>query len=339
MGTTTKPTVSVLMSVYNGMTYLPQAIESVLGQSYGDFEFLIINDGSTEPVADLITAYRDERIVLIDQENLGLTRSLNRGFQRVTGEYVARMDSDDVSHPRRLEAQVREVARNTTLDLVGTFFDVIDRDGQVLETKDLITDPIYRLWRLQFHNNYGHGTMLLKKQAVVDAGMYDEELRHAQDYDLWSRLSRKANTMIVPEVLYSYRMVRESEQTSVKNYDSQLLAAIGVSNRSLMLCNADLCEADCEEVRALYWKFQRDSITVDGIRAIPRTLEGFCERYRVEGRDKSRLLQHVLRDAEAEVRQQEQPLSDEFTAALKDFRMYADSVSTADEVRNLLKFS
>lgn len=324
MGTKTNPTITVLMSVFNGMQYLPQAMESVLNQTYGDFEFLILDDGSTEPVGDLIFAYRDERIELVRQENLGLTRSLNRGFELAKGEYVARMDADDVSHPRRLELQVREVAENRGLDLVGTFFEVIDGDGHVVETKDLIVDPIYRLWRLQFHNNYGHGTMLLRKQAVADAGMYDEGLRHAQDYDLWSRLSRKANTMIVPEVLYSYRMIRESEQTSVKNYDSQLLAAIGVSNRALMSCNPDLSEADCEEVRALYWEFQRDTVTADGIRAVPRTLEGFCERYGIDGNEKSALVDRVLRDAEAEVRQLEPHVQEEFALPLKDFQVFAD---------------
>jgi glycosyltransferase involved in cell wall biosynthesis len=324
MENVTDPKITVLMSVYNGMKYLPQAIESILGQSYEEFEFLIIDDGSTEPVADLITAYRDDRIVLIEQENVGLTKSLNRGFHLARGEYVARMDADDVSHPRRLEAQVAELGQDRALDLVGTFFEVIDQEGGVLETKNLIEDPIYRLWRLLFHNNYGHGTVLLRKQAVIEVGMYNEALRHAQDYDLWSRLSGKANTAIVPEVLYSYRMVHESDQTSVKNYDSQLLAAIGVSNRSLMACNADLSEDDCEEVRALYWKFQRDTVTVQSIEAIPRTLEGFCQRYGIDGHDKARLMQDVLRDAQTEVKQQEQAMSRDFASALNELRMYAE---------------
>jgi glycosyltransferase involved in cell wall biosynthesis len=266
-------------------------------------------------------------MVLVKQENRGLTRSLNRGLRLAIGEYVARMDADDVSHPRRIEAQVREVERNTALDLVGTFFDIVDEEGRLQETKELILDPIYRLWRLQFHNNYGHGTMLMRKQAVTDAGMYDERLRHAQDFDLWSRLSRKCNTMIVPEVLYSYRMVQRSQQTSVKNYDSQLAAAIGVSDRSLMACNGDLSEADCVEVRALYWKFQRDRVSLDAMRAIPRTLEGFCRRFDIKGSEQSALVQQVIRDAEAEIRAQEKPLSEEWSVVLGHLQHYRDSVS------------
>lgn len=322
----TNPGITVLMSVYNGTKYLAQAIESILGQTYRDFEFLIINDGSTEPVSDFINSYRDDRIVLVNQENRGLTRSLNRGLLLATGKYIARMDGDDVSHPQRMEAQVREVVRNEDLDLVGTFFDVIDEQGRLQERKELIVNPIYRLWRLQFHNNYGHGTMLMRREAVIDAGMYDERLTHAQDFDLWSRLSHKSNTMIVPEFLYSYRMVRKSEQASVKNYESQLAAAIGVSDRSLRACNPELSEADCIEVRALYWKFQRDSISLDGIRAIPSTLEGFCRRYGLEGPEKARLVQQVLSDVETEIRQQDEPLSESWSMLLQDLANYGERV-------------
>ncbi len=253
------------------------------------FEFLIIDDGSTRPIEGVLEAYPDNRIVCVRQSNMGLTRSLNRGLSLAAGEYIARMDADDVSLPQRLEAQVTALDANPTLDMVGAFFDVVDHDGKVMDRKELITDPIYRLWRLQFHNNYGHGTMMLRRKSVMAAGMYDESLSYAQDYDLWCRLSTATNTAIIPDVLYRYRMVKSSSQASVRNYDAQLATAVRISDRNLMACNPLLNEHECIEVRALYWKFQRAAVSRVGLEALPATLEGFCRRFRIEGLEKKRL--------------------------------------------------
>jgi glycosyltransferase involved in cell wall biosynthesis len=238
------PKVTVLMSVYNGQDFLAEAIQSILDQSYGDFEFLIIDDGSTEPLDHILHRYKDKRIVIRRQKNMGLTRSLNKGLSLARGEYIARMDADDVSLPNRLENQVHELDADSGLDLVGCFFDIVDGEGRLIERKELITDPVYRLWRLQFHNNYGHGTVMLRKRSVLDAGSYDENLSYAQDYDLWSRISTRNNTGIIPEVLYLYRMVEDGMQASVKNYEVQLTNALGVSNRNLMACNPSLNEKE-----------------------------------------------------------------------------------------------
>lgn len=286
------PKVTVLMSVYDDQGYLAQAVESILNQSFRDFEFLIIDDGSTMPLAALESLV-DPRITVHRQENAGLTRSLDKGIALAAGEFIARMDADDVSFPHRLEAQVNALESNVNLDLVGSFFDIIDGEGKLIERKELITDPIYRLWRLQFHNNYGHGTVMFRKSAVIDIGMYDEKLLYAQDFDLWSRLSRKDNTDIVPEVLYGYRLIEQGQQASVKNYDAQLATAIRISNRNLRACNPDLTEKDCEEVRALYWKFQLDTFTSNAMKLLPATFAGFCKRYGINGEERSRLAQMV----------------------------------------------
>lgn len=295
------PKVTVLMSVYNGRTYLAEAMESVLSQSFGDFEFLIIDDGSREPFHDIVTACNDNRIVLVHQHNMGLTRSLNKGLLMARGDYIARMDADDVSVPGRLQAQVDRLDRDDRLDLVGCFFDVIDGAGTLVERKELFTDPIYRLWRLQFHNNYGHGSIMMRKRSVVEAGMYDETLRYAQDYDLWSRLSRRDNTAMIADVLYRYRMANKSGQSSIRNYDAQLATAIQVSNRSLTACNPRLTEADCREIRALYWEFELDHVSSAGLALVPETLEGFCERYHIRGTEKESLVNRVTREASGEV--------------------------------------
>ncbi len=289
------------MSVFNEKTYLQAAIESILNQTFSDFEFLIIDDGSEEPIEKVVSNFKDERIRSFRQENMGLARSLNNGLQLASGNYIARMDADDVCRSDRLELEIGEVAAHPQIDLLGSFFDIIDEKGDLIETKEIFEDPIYRLWRLQFHNNYGHGTVILKKQSVIDAGMYDERLLYAQDYDLWSRISRKDNTAIIPEVLYHYRLVQQSGQASVRNYDAQLAAAISISNRNLQACNPNLSEADCVEIRALYWKFQIDGVTAKSLNVLPATLEGFFRRYKISSVDRRILAERVKRDAIAEV--------------------------------------
>ena len=291
------PKVTVLMSIFNGLEYLPEAMHSILSQSFDDFEFLIINDGSTDPVGQIFQEFHDSRIIVLNQDNIGLTRSLNRGLLLARGEYVARMDSDDLSLPGRLEAQVRELECDSRLDLVAGFFDIVDEHGHTIERKELIRDPIYRLWRLQFHNNYGHGSVMFRKKAVLEAGRYNSDLAYAQDFDLWSRISKRDNTKVIPQVLYHYRMVHHGTQTSVSHYDTQLANAIRISNRSLTSCNGLLSDFDCEEVRALYWKFQREHVSVNGLSLVAGTLEGFCRRFSIEGKSKSELFKRVALDA------------------------------------------
>ncbi len=290
------PKVTVLMSVFNGEDFLAEAIRSILNQTYRNFEFLIIDDGSTEPLDPILHRFNDERIIVVHQDNMGLTRSLNKGLILARGEYIARMDADDVSLPIRLEAQVHELDADSRLDLVGCFFDIVDAEGLLIERKELITDPVYRLWRLQFHNNYGHGTVMLRRKSVLDAGLYDENLSCAQDYDLWSRISTKNNTEIVPEVLYLYRMVPDGPQASVRNSDLQLTNALRVSDRNLNACNPRLSEKDCREVRALYWQTGGDSFSMHAIEALPELLEGFCRRFGIANEEKSRLADKIAMD-------------------------------------------
>lgn len=295
------PKVTVLMPVYNATEFLGEAVESIVSQSFCDLELVVIDDGSDEPLDAILDQFKDDRIVLVRQENQGLTRALNRGIRMARGTFIARMDGDDVSLPDRLQIQVTEMESNLKMDLVGSYFDVIDAAGNLTERKEPFTDPIYRLWRLQFHNNYGHGTVMLRKDALIKAGMYDERLRYAQDYDLWSRLSAKNNTKMIPKALYRYRLIQESSQSSVKNYEAQLANAIMISDRNLKACNPALTADECVLIRTLYWKFQLEHVSVRGLSLIPNTLAGFCRRYGIEGQDKSALYRSVVRDALEEV--------------------------------------
>ncbi|MCL5126407.1 MAG: glycosyltransferase [Deltaproteobacteria bacterium] len=267
------------MSVFNGSCHLGEAVKSILSQSFVDFELLIIDDGSSEPISELINCFGDDRIRLLTQDNMGLTRSLNKGLELARAEYVARMDADDVCLPDRLEKQYEIISSSAKPDLVGTFFEIIDETGQSVQKKSLITNPIYRLWRLLFHNNYGHGTIMFKKSSVIRAGMYDTRLRFAQDFDLWSRISKRNNTHMIPEFLYKYRMNTAGEQASVKNYDDQLQAAIWISNRNLRSCNPKLKDQDLIDLRSLYWEFQLPEVSQKAPKLARDTLAEFFNRY------------------------------------------------------------
>jgi glycosyltransferase involved in cell wall biosynthesis len=289
------------MSVFNGIEYLEQAVDSILNQSFPDFEFVIINDGSTQPVIPVIERYPDSRIVLINQENRGLTSSLNRGLSLARGDYIARMDSDDISLPTRLEVQLSAMESDPNLDLVGSFYEVIDGSGKVCGVKTLIQDTVYRLWRLQLHNVYGHGTVMLRKRKVLAAGGYDDRLTFAQDYDLWSRLCVLDNTRIIPRVLYQYRVVDQGTQSSVAHYDTQLANAARTSDRNLKRCNPGLSWKDCEEVRAVFWKFQQSTMSERGLELLIPTLEGFLVRFNVPQLQRQQLAQKVLEDVIEEI--------------------------------------
>jgi glycosyltransferase involved in cell wall biosynthesis len=202
------PTVTVLMSVYNGQTYLREAIKSILNQTFTDFEFLIINDGSSDASRSIICSYDDPRIRLIDNPaNLGLTKSLNRGLRLAKGRYVARQDADDVSEPQRLTQQVNFMEANQHLALLGTWYRGIDAEGNFAYKVRLPSDQIELQWALLFYCPFVHSSVMLNKEFFLhDIGLYNEEYLYAQDHELWFRTSRQHIITNFHEYLVRYRI-------------------------------------------------------------------------------------------------------------------------------------
>ena len=205
------PKITVLMSVYNGGRYLKEAIDSILNQSFMDFEFLIINDCSTDTSKEIILSYNDPRIRLIDNEkNIGLTKSLNRGLQLAKGEYVARQDADDVSLPKRLEKEMKTAVEYPQTILISTGFDNFISSFN----KNVLIEPSRARDKIEFiefkdlikGNSIFHGTVLFKKKDILDINGYDEKFKHAQDYDLWLRISKRGKIIKLKEVLYFRRL-------------------------------------------------------------------------------------------------------------------------------------
>lgn len=219
MNSVDTPRVSVIMSVFNGEHYLRYAIDSILSQTFKDFEFLIIDDGSTDRSQEIIHSFSDTRIHLIcNTENIGLTKSLNNGISLALGEYIARMDADDISHPTRLERQVAYLDSHPDVALVGACADTIDDTGLVVGTLCYLASPSFSDFLAG--NQVIHGTMLVRKKILEFVGGYPEYFRLSQDYALLLNISEKFTVCNLQEILYRLRIHNQS--VSMKNINKSI---------------------------------------------------------------------------------------------------------------------
>jgi len=209
------PRVSVVMSVYNGAAFLGEAIESVLAQTFSDFELLAVNDGSTDDTGDILGRYAaDSRLrVLTNPQNAGLTRSLNQALAVATGELVARQDADDRSLPHRFRRQVEFMDANPAIALLGSDVRLIDHKGRprLRRAGYRARTPLGARWQLLFENPFIHTAVMFRRGVVVDRlGGYDETHPLSQDFELWSRLMAGFDACNLGEVLLDHRTHRQS---------------------------------------------------------------------------------------------------------------------------------
>jgi glycosyltransferase involved in cell wall biosynthesis len=203
------PAVSVLMSVYNCAAYLADAVRSILAQTFRDFEFLIVDDGSTDRSGPLLAEFAaaDERIRLVSRPNTGITRALNEMIERSNGKYLARMDADDIAVPHRFARQVEYLDAHPECVCVGSRVLLIDPYGSpVAETAhnlaheaidhELLTDSGWAMV---------HPTVMMRRDAVVAVGGYNERWKHCEDHDLFLRLAERGKVANLPDVLLRYR--------------------------------------------------------------------------------------------------------------------------------------
>lgn len=199
--------VTVLMAVYNGEAYVAQAVESVLAQTFADFELIIVNDGSTDGTQQMLDRYHDSRMrVVANDQNLGLTRSLNKGIRLARGKYIARQDADDVSLPERLAHQVAYLENHSQVGLVGCASRWIDGQGRFLRTMEPPTEPEQVGALLLATIPFLHGTFMIRRESLQDiGGGYNERLPVAQYCELLLRLAERWDLANLPEVLYMHR--------------------------------------------------------------------------------------------------------------------------------------
>jgi len=206
----TSPQVSVLLPVYNAQDYLRESIDSILNQSFTDFELIIINDGSTDSSKEIIQSYTDPRIRLIDQANAGLPVSLNRAIAMAQGQYLARQDADDVSLPTRLEEQVRFMEQEG-LDICGCDFDIINESGQIMESITVPHTPESMVITLACTVPFAHGSVMMRQSFLGKHTLKYDESVVTEDYDLWSRIYQSKGVFgNVPKPLFLYRQLSQS---------------------------------------------------------------------------------------------------------------------------------
>lgn len=214
------PEVTVIMSVYNGADYLKESILSILNQTYPYFEFLIVNDCSTDHSRDIVLSFQDPRIRLIDNEsNLGAARSRTKGLNLAQGKYIAIQDADDISLPTRLEKQVNYLKQHPYIGLIGSHFIVIDETGKFLFNAYPPASPAALKRELSFRDPIAHGSSTFRKICLEKVGTYRPEFKGAEDYDFLLRISEHFDLAIVPEFLYKWRMHIES--ASISRYSIQ----------------------------------------------------------------------------------------------------------------------
>ena len=222
----TDPALSVIMAVHNGQPFVRDAVQSILDQSYTNFEFIIVDDASSDGTLEILIdfAERDARVkVLQNPQNLGQTRSLNRGFADSRGDSIARQDADDLSLPQRLEKQIAFLQENPEIGLVGTGYDVIDENGV---KKFSIVHPAHDSeirWRMLFYNAFCHTSVVFRRNLVADLkGPFNEEIPFSQDYELWGRLLKKSKGANLAEPLVALRAHSLSlgRQNEAKRFES-----------------------------------------------------------------------------------------------------------------------
>lgn len=202
------PSVSVLLSCYNGARWLDKAINSVLSQTFKDFEFIIVDDGSTDNSAQIIKRFseQDTRIVVISKDNTGLADSLNLGVQRARGLWIARLDADDVCEPTRLEKQMAKAKCNPSLVFIGSGLRVIDEEGTVLKSFRYPVSHGLLVRNLQTARKFPpHSSAFYRADAVRSVGSYRTQMRRSQDWDLWLRLSEVGRLTSLEEPLVRIR--------------------------------------------------------------------------------------------------------------------------------------
>jgi glycosyltransferase involved in cell wall biosynthesis len=233
-----KISVSVIMPAYNAEKYLKEAIDSILNQSFKQFEFIIINDGSTDSTKKIILSYRDKRIRYIEnKQNVGIIESMNRALKLAKGKYIAKMDADDISVTDRLEEEFNFLEKNPDYGVVGTGSDFMDQNGRFIKKwPTLETDADIKSMLLA-GSPYVNGSTMFQKKLIIGTGGYNKNAYVAEDYELWCRLATLTKMGSINKYLYKYRVNSEG---------------VSITKRNVQLQNADII---CKKYESYFKKF------------------------------------------------------------------------------------
>jgi len=228
----TPPRISVVLPVRNGAQFVREAVESVLTQTFRDLELIVLDDGSTDETPGIIRSFADPRVVLVSGAPRGLVAVLNEGFDRARGEFIARMDADDVSLPERLERQVLFFERNPDIGIAGCAVMRMDEAGCDQGVQSVPEGDLGIRWTGLLTTPFAHPTILLRRDLVErHAFRYDERRPTVEDYDLWMRLLAVTRGGNLPEPLLRYRVHPGS--VTIERRTSQLAAHDAVASEAI----------------------------------------------------------------------------------------------------------
>jgi glycosyltransferase involved in cell wall biosynthesis len=256
------PYISIIMPVYNGEKHLAAAIDSLLVQTYTDFELLVIDDGSTDRTPEILRSYADTRLRVLRLDHAGIVVALNHGLSQAKAEWVARMDADDLSLPRRLELQVQALNQYRYQEplfamtiaachspreavLCHTNVTFLNEDKQPIGMARLPRSRSFTALRLCYQCPIVHSTVMFKKSAVLAAGGYLPEERHAEDFALWGRLLEHGEFVALSQELVQFRVHQQS--VSQKNLEVQRALARQIGIRH---CKKFMGLSEAEAIRA-----------------------------------------------------------------------------------------
>lgn len=243
-----EPLVSVVMTVYNGGSFVKEAVRSIFDQTFTDFEFIVIDNASTDGTRLYLKDLHEPRLRLVlNEKNEGQTKALNRGLKMARGEFIARMDADDVSLPERLAVQVNHLRGHLRQGVVGSWHEEIDEHGKFLKLMRYPSDPLEIRCNLISDGDltlrcFAHPTALFRAAALRDVGGYDESVLYAQDYELWTRMLAKYDIGNVPCALLRYRV---SKKSTSNRHRSEMSAELDrIVRKNLRRLWPDISECD-----------------------------------------------------------------------------------------------
>ncbi len=243
-----QPVVSILIPVFNSLPYIKEALESILNQTYINLEIVIINDGSNDGTEQVLRNYasKHKSIKLIDQKNQGICAALNNGIEICSGKYIARMDSDDIMHPQRIELQVKFMEENPNISILGTAIQYIDLNGHL--GRYHFYPKSSSISSMIFHESpVAHPTAFVRKEVFLQIGNYRENLYPAEDYDLWLRaFSADIKIENLQKVLLYYRV--HNANTSSNNFIKRAYASICAQRACRLRLNKQLDHLDGVDV-------------------------------------------------------------------------------------------
>ena len=221
------PAISIVMSFYRDRAFVGQAVKSILDQTFEDFEFIVVDDGSDDGSYDVVARFTDPRIRIVRGTNHGLVDALNTGIRLARASLIARQDADDISLPDRLERQFAWMSANPSCAVVGTFFRYVD-EHTLEPTGVTITSATKHLdiaRHMYFDNPIGHGTTLIRRKAIADVGGYNNEYSPTEDFDVWRRIvAAGGEVSLLPDVHYLYRLNSSSISSTMQELQHRLFA-------------------------------------------------------------------------------------------------------------------